>query len=286
MSVGSTTSVTHRSKLFVLRAWQAGLLSLAVVSTSWATDVAGSSDLAVLPRLPQAQIIDYRQSLLQNRELPQGKVRRLSGQLSVERSVTLSGEATALTYALAPSQGSIEGFNQSLKQLYEQNATLLYRCEGRDCGSSNLWANNIFANARLYGVDDQQAYALVRLAEPDDNSLLALYAITRGNRRAYLHVEQVQTDAPLTQLLPEASSVLYQLRQLGTLSLTPLKGEPQADWLEVLSLSLRRDATLRIALAGPDAAQWRDALVAQGVPAARLELDAETVEGLRLSRIR
>jgi hypothetical protein len=67
---------------------------------------------------------------------------------------------------------------------------LLFWCQARDCGESSLWANEVFGNAKLYGADEQQAYLLLRLAAPKDNTLVALYSITRGNRKAYLHVEQ------------------------------------------------------------------------------------------------
>ena len=34
--------------------------------------------------------------------------------------------------------------------------------QGRECGSSSLWANAVFGNSTLYGSDDQQAYALFK----------------------------------------------------------------------------------------------------------------------------
>ena len=34
--------------------------------------------------------------------------------------------------------------------LQAQDAELLYWCVGRECGSSSLWANAVFANATLY----------------------------------------------------------------------------------------------------------------------------------------
>lgn len=43
---------------------------------------------------------------------------------------------------------------------------------------------------------------MLRRAAPDDNQLVALYGINRGNRKAYLHVEQMQASADLGELLP------------------------------------------------------------------------------------
>ncbi|MCP6391037.1 DUF4892 domain-containing protein, partial [Klebsiella pneumoniae] len=79
-------------------------------------------------------------------------------------------------------------FTAAREALQKQDAQLLFWCQARDCGESSLWANEVFGNAKLYGADDQQAYLLLRLAAPENDTLVALYSITRGNRRAYLHV--------------------------------------------------------------------------------------------------
>lgn len=244
-----------------------------------------SHDLEVLPRFPGAEIVDFRQSS-QERIYPQGAIRRISGRLRYEREVAAQGELTAVTYRL-PSEGSSdEAFDQARETLVRQGAELLFLCRGRDCGSSSLWANDVFGNAKLFGPDSQQAYALLRLAEPRQDSLLALYGIIRGNRRAYLHVEQLDASSSLGELLPAPATLLEQLRRDGQLLLPRLTGEPEEVWTALLARSLNLDSTLRVSLAGAHAEAWRDALVAEGVRPARLELDAETVEGLRLNLLR
>lgn len=249
-----------------------------------AADVPGSQDLEVLTRIPEAQIVEFRQRSGE-RAYPLGSLRRLSGQLHYEREVASVGELTALTYALPARHGAFEVFAQAHAQLREQGAHMLYWCEGRECGSSNLWANNVFGNARLYGSDDQQAYAVLRLAKPDDNRLVALYAITRGNRKAYLHVEQLVASEDLGEVLPSAATLLRQLRSSGSLDLGQLQGEPDAQWGQLLARALSQDSTLRVVLSGTHAQQWRESLIAQGIRASRLELDDKQTTGLRLDRL-
>jgi hypothetical protein len=250
-----------------------------------AADVMGSRDLEVLTRFPGAEIVDFRERSGE-RAYPLGALRRLSGKLHYEREVTSAGQLTAVTYALPALHGALEVFGQSHGQLREQGAHMLYWCEGRECGSSNLWANNVFGNARLYGSDDQQAYAVLRLAEPNANSLLVLYAITRGNRKAYLHVEQLDASEALGEVLPSAATLLRQLRSNGTLDLGQLQGEPDAQWSQVLARALSQDSTLRVMISGAQAQQWRERLVAEGIRAGRLELDDQQTTGLRLDRLR
>src|SRR5690606_7225436 len=151
-----------------------------------AADIRGSADLPILERPRGAEISAYRVDEDFDRHFPQGPVRRLSGQINYEAEVRASGRRVSLTYALAAGEGHLPAFEQAREALRQQGATLLYWCQGRECGSSALWANNVFGNALLNGGDDQQAYALLRLAGEQADSLLALYGVTRGNRRAYL----------------------------------------------------------------------------------------------------
>lgn len=68
------------------------------------------------------------------------------------------------------------------------DAQLLYACDGRDCGSSNSWANNHFKIKQLYGLDQSQSYRAYQQAE---NKWWVLYVVRRGNKRVYVQVEQL-----------------------------------------------------------------------------------------------
>src|SRR5690606_26490128 len=136
-----------------------------------------------------------------------------------------------------------------------------------------------------YGPDNQQGYMLLRLAKPRANSRRALYLIPRGNPRAYLHAERLDADPPLGDRRPTAPTLLRRLREEGQLHLHGL-GEPQSEWTRLLVRALSLDATLRVALSGPHAAAWRDALVAERLRAGRLELGAEEADGLRVQLLR
>ncbi len=135
-------------------------------SVALAADVTGSQDLEVLPRFARAEIIEFSQASGQERVFPTGPLSRISGKLRIESQVSAEGQLTALTYALPDGHAALDVFNLARTQVQAQGAELLYWCQGRDCGSSSLWANSVFANAQLYGSDDQQAYALLRLAAP------------------------------------------------------------------------------------------------------------------------
>jgi hypothetical protein len=253
---------------------------------SHASDVAGSQDLANLPRLPDAEIVDYRPSAELERVYPLGSIRKISGQLRFDGQVSAHGSVTAITYQLPVEHSSDEAFTAAREALQSQGAQLLFWCQARDCGESSLWANEVFGNAKLYGADSEQAYLLLRLAAPAHDTLVALYGITRGNKRAYLHVEQFQAAAPLGELLPTSATLLRELKSTGELELPMLTAEPQEPWITLLSRGLNLDSTLRVTLSGDQREAWRQALVNKGVRAARLEAGNVEKPGLTLQLIR
>ncbi len=262
------------------------LLLTGLSAATQAADVPGSQDLPNLPRLEDAEIVDYRPAVELERIYPLGSIRKISGQLRFDGQVAGRGNVTAITYQLPVEHSADEAFTAAREALQQQGAQLLFWCQARDCGESSLWANEVFGNAKLYGADNGQSYLLLRLAAPADNTLVALYGITRGNRRAFLHVEQFQSSAPLGDLLPTSATLLRELKSTGELELPMLTAEPQEPWITLLSRGLNLDSTLRVTLSGDQREAWRQALVARGVRAARLEAGDRKKPGLTLELIR
>jgi len=270
------------------------LLSVLAVSISssllspvlYAADVSGSHDLDLVPRVLNAEIVDYRPPAELERIYPLGSIRKISGQLRFEGQVSGKGNTTAVTYELPSEHTSDEAFTATREALQKQGAELLFWCQARDCGESSLWANEVFGNSKLYGADDQQAYLLLRLAAPKHDTLVALYGITRGNRRAYLHVEQFDSVAPLGELLPTSATLLRQLKSTGKLEFPALSAEPLDTWVTLISRGLNLDSTLRVTVSGANAEAWRQALVAKSVRAARLETGSADKTGLVIELIR
>ena len=252
----------------------------------FATDVPGSQDLPIVPRMVDAQIVDYRPAVELERIYPLGSIRKISGQLRFDGQVSARGTATSVTYELPPEHSATQAFTAAREALQKQDAQLLFWCQARDCGESSLWANEVFGNAKLYGSDNEQAYLLLRLAAPKDNTLVALYSITRGNRKAYLHVEQFEAAAPLGDLLPTSATLLRELKSTGELDFPKLTETPGDTWLRLISRGLNLDTTLRVSVSGPNAEAWRQALIGQGVRAARLETGSVEGSGLHIELLR
>ena len=248
-----------------------------------------TSAVAIAAQVPapvDAKVVDLRPSAEKERIYPMGSLRKISGKLRMDGQVSARGQVSAVTYELPEAQTAGQAFTAAREALQESGAHTLYWCQARDCGESSLWVNDVFDGARLSGADEQQAFVLLRQAAPDQDTLTAIYAITRGNRRGYLHVETFVADAPLGELQPTPSTVLRELRSTGELDYPALEGEPAEAWVALLARSLNLDSSIRASISGASAGAWRDALVAKGVRAARLETDEKSAKGLHLEIIR
>ncbi|PYC13590.1 DUF4892 domain-containing protein [Pseudomonas mosselii] len=238
-----------------------------------------------LPVPPDAKVVDQRPAVEQERVYPMGPLRKISGRLRVDDKVESRGQVSSVTYELPVERSAREAFTSAREALQQEGGYPLFWCQGRDCGEASLWANDVFANARLNGGDEQQAFILLRRSAEEADTLVALYSVTRGNRRAYLHVEEFVAGSPLGELLPTAATVLRELRDTGKLDYPDL-AEPQATWATLLARSLNLDSTLRASLSGKGAQAWREQLVKAGVRSNRLEVGDAPTEGLHLELIR
>lgn len=240
--------------------------------TTFAADKPGSADLELVPRFHNAEIVDFRNAESEERRYPLGAIRRIGGDLRFEGEVLAHGALRSLTYQIPSEYQATDAFEATRNALLDQGAHLLYWCVARDCGSSSLWANAVFGRASLYGPDEGQSYALMRFTQGDADTLFALYAITRGNRRAYLQVDQFTPDEALGLIRPTSSTLLRQLRHDGELVIPDISVD-DPDWQALLTRTLRMDSTLRIALDGRDAMRWREVLIEQNIRQNRIEVD-------------
>jgi len=124
--------------------------------------------------------------------LPVSSMRKVNGIIGAEHTVQLSGELYSYTWQVVPGITSQQAHLQALQSLLTDGAEVLFECQGRACGSSNQWANQVFHQARLYGLDAQQSYTAFKLKGAAGFDYYAVYTIERGNHKVYLHIDLVQ----------------------------------------------------------------------------------------------
>ncbi|MCP4598216.1 DUF4892 domain-containing protein [Neptuniibacter sp.] len=185
------------------------ILSLTLLSglTMAASDIHNSSDLDSLERFPRSFIVQYEQKQNEDYRLVLGGLEKINGVLVTEKEKRLAGLLTQITYRIPENHSAQQAFNHFQRQLTQQGATELFFCSGRDCGSSNQWANSIFRYFRLYGVDKTQSFASYQL----NNTYFSLYSVKRGNKRVYLRVDALASQVEeATDKLPNVSGVEIQ----------------------------------------------------------------------------
>ena len=157
--------------------------------------------LPSLDPFPLAREISHLERTEPDYRLMLGGIVKINGLVRSDREQRLSANLTRTTWQLPSGYGPEAGFNFLRKQLLDHQSRILFECSGRQCGPSSLWANEIFGQSRLYGVDSSQYYAAFEL----DHGHAAVYAVRRGNGRVYLHADLLSNDSlaatELTQLV-------------------------------------------------------------------------------------
>lgn len=124
-----------------------------------------------------------------------GSYKKIAGNWRVDRQQRLSGNLARYTLELPERHSANNGFDFYLDQLQNFNFRELYHCKGRDCGTSNSWANNHFKIQLLYGLDQFQQYGAYEITTADEKPFyVALYAVQRGNKRVYVQLDILHVD--------------------------------------------------------------------------------------------
>lgn len=187
----------------------------------------GFTDHPLLGGFSESEIIDKELQRDVNYRIVLGGLQRTRGEVIPEDSERLRGDVTKITYEVSPGLTG-EDVNQFFReQLETRDYALLFSCEGRACGSSNYWANDIFRNRILYGPERNQFYMAFRANSGLENPpYFTLYIITRANRKIYAHLEIIE---PGGTLYPEQQAVPVIISQ----SDSPLEDAAQNEITEV-----------------------------------------------------
>lgn len=164
------------------------LCLLSAASMAQAADLSGSRDPLDIARMPYSWIVGYdMDESLRPREYALGRVDKSRRDVRIDHEVRASATREWATYEMPAGTQPRDVIDHYLRVL---DIEPLFTCRGRDCGRSNLWANEIFKQANLLGPDRNQFYFAAELGR----ALIALYVIERGNKRVYAHLEILQPE--------------------------------------------------------------------------------------------
>ena len=200
--------IRHKPSLY------SNLLSASLLMVFASVVSAQATDHPLISGFPDSEIISAEFESDSNYSLVLGRLQRSRGVVIPENSERLRGDVTRLIYEISLEFNGEDVQHFFQEQFAERGYEQLFNCAGRECGSSNYWANDIFRNRVLYGPERNQYFTAVRInSDISEPSHLVLYIITRGNRRIYAYLEIVQPPGTATPVELASSELLVDIEQ-------------------------------------------------------------------------
>ncbi len=168
-----------------------------------ATSVVNASEHALsVPGLPGVEA--YPNATLRssdereagNYPIMASRISKVRGDIRAESQQWLNGDLARAIYEIPRGHSSEKAFDWFRRQLEEQGVKLTFTCSSRNCGRSNLWANDIFGESILYGMDREQYYYLGSRSEGKKTEYFTLYSIGRGTHRVYVMLDRLTVSTP------------------------------------------------------------------------------------------
>jgi hypothetical protein len=138
---------------------------------------------------PHAQQMAFSEQQVIDYELGLGALQKVRGAWRFKQSERVSGLLLRYTWQIVDgftSREVMENLQGSLDK--EEGAVMLFTCDGRACGHGAQWANRVFQQRTLYGMDDLQRYRVYSL-QGESAYRLVIYSSSRTADRQYLHIE-------------------------------------------------------------------------------------------------
>src|SRR5690606_25484296 len=128
--------LSNRNRRWLLRPAAAGMLLAAAVC-------AGAAERLAIEPFPRAEVARERVQEASEHRVVIGNIRRINNQVRAERELQAVGELVRISWRIPAGHTARDALAHALEQLQQRPHTTLFFCEGRECGSSSLWANQV-----------------------------------------------------------------------------------------------------------------------------------------------
>lgn len=146
-----------------------------------------ASAVSEIPDYPEAEVESASEDTTDiSRRLILSSLKKIKNILEPEKVEYVKGTRESLTLYI-PNERRTDVVLEFYRDHLLRQGKILYECHGRECGSSNYWANTVFSTSKLYGPEQFQHYVMAQLDGSGD--YIALYVAMRGTRKIYVHIE-------------------------------------------------------------------------------------------------
>ena len=177
-----------------------------------------------------------------------GSLEKINNILEPESVEFVSGSRQSTTYYI-PNERRVDKVAEFYKDQLNKSARILFECAGRDCGSSNYWANTVFQTRILYGPEQYQNYLVGKTTDRGD--YVSIYIGQRGTRKIYVHVETTITalESPIADDVAISTALKLQGRYVISLA----EGDTNIDSIvEAVAKSMNNNRRIRLTLVAHD----------------------------------
>ncbi|MBZ2167925.1 DUF4892 domain-containing protein [Marinobacter sp. F4216] len=160
---------------------------------------------------PQAELEDVADIQSSGHLVLFSPVREVRDEIRSETMARLPVSGEGHLYEIERDSNREKARDHYLRVLKARGSQVLFECVGLSCGRSNVWANQIFGQRKLYGRDANQDYLVAGTTTEDGRRWLTLvYTVTRGNLREYIWVEHLEVTGSV--VIPGLGSVDSRIR--------------------------------------------------------------------------
>ncbi|MDG2273455.1 MAG: DUF4892 domain-containing protein [Halioglobus sp.] len=144
---------------------------------------------------PYVKQVAFSEQQVVDHEIGLGAIQKTREEWRFKDSERLTGTLVSYTWQVESGSTSAAVMDQVLESIAEaeDDAMLLFKCEGRACGKGVQWANRVFGERVLYGREDLQQYRVYAL-QGEKSYRLVGYSAARTADRQYFHVELIRID--------------------------------------------------------------------------------------------
>lgn len=217
-------------------AWIVLLVGMLVHASLQAMELAPYPGVEVVESSAEMQVISRRIIL--------GSLKKINNVLEPELVEFALGTRHGTTYFF-PHERRVEEVAAFFRDQMSQSTSILFECKGRDCGSSNYWANTVYNRPILYGPEQYQRYMIGRSVARD--LYIAVYVGQRGTRKIYAHIETIRV--PVESVGGSEEEITAELRLKGHYVLTLPKSSKNFDsLLQPIASSMKSNGNIRLTL--------------------------------------
>jgi hypothetical protein len=183
---------------------------LAAAMASGGAEAAPARDLPGLRPFPGGDVVRSSESEPGASTLfVEGPVDRIGRSVRSAQSRRVAGRTVSVNFRLPAQVSPREAFEHFARQVPPVPGR--FTCEGLNCGRSTVWANDIFGDASLTGLDAEQFYLASPYAYGGTDYLVAVYVVRRGNRAVHALVRVIDPAAGAAGAIAWRSTLLAAL---------------------------------------------------------------------------